>query len=486
MKSLLLLIFGLTVVLSLFSQKEVKSNYPTLSPLSSVQQSELGSLPELPLPLEYKNKSIPYEIDNTIQSCYSGLFLQAQYCCGQAACVANGFTYEINRIRELDGSLVENKYPTHFTWNWENGGDGYHGVSYYHSLIVLKKVGNPNMQTYGGTHDFGGPTRFMTGYDNYYAAMQNRLNQAYAINCSTEEGVQTLKHWINDHIDGSDIGGIGFFYSQHQNPSTVLPDDTEHAGEKVCVTWGASPNHAMTITGYNDSIKWDYNGDGQYTNDIDINGDDIVDVRDWEIGGFKMCNTYGSPYDGWMMYRSLAMADNAGGIWNNTVNVIYPVKDYSPLLTYKVALYYTNRARIKVIAGISTNLSATEPDFYMSFPIFNYQGGEYGMQGANDEGSREIEFGLDVTPLLNVISSGTDVKFFFQLVENDAESWGAGVIHDFSIIDYSSGAPVEYVSADSEVDIVHNGVTTLSVQHAPVYVSPLITSNVLLSRYATS
>jgi hypothetical protein len=87
-----------------------------------------------------------------------------------------------------------------------------------------------------------------------------------------------------------------------------LPEGTEHEGEKVITLWGSSPNHAMTITGYNDSIRWDYNGDGQYTNNIDLNNDGVIDVKDWEIGGFKMCNTYGGAYNGWMMYRTLALA----------------------------------------------------------------------------------------------------------------------------------------------------------------------------------
>jgi hypothetical protein len=67
------------------------------------------------------------------------------------------------------------------------------------------------MQTYGGTHAYGGPKRWMTGYDNYYIAMQNRLFKAYAINCSTEEGILTLKHWLKDHLDGSPDGGFGIF-----------------------------------------------------------------------------------------------------------------------------------------------------------------------------------------------------------------------------------------------------------------------------------
>ena len=91
--------------------------------------------------------------------------------------MGNGFTYEMNRIRDLDGSITANKYPTHFTSNWENGGYGNHVASYYHSLTVLKMVGNPNMETYGGAHDTGGDQRFMSGYDDYYASMHNRISR---------------------------------------------------------------------------------------------------------------------------------------------------------------------------------------------------------------------------------------------------------------------------------------------------------------------
>lgn len=479
MKRFYFFIFLSSISFSLFSQINAKTNEVQLSPLSSKQILELSSLPELKLPERYKNKSIPHEVDNTLQPCYSGLYHQTGLSCGQAAAVGNGFTYEINRVRGLDGSLTQNKYPTHFAWNWESGGDGYSGASYYHSMILLEKVGSPNMATYGGTHDFGGPTRFMSGYAEYYAAMQNRISGAYAINCSNAEGILTLKNWINDHLEGSDVGGIGFFYSQHQDPSTTLPTGTEHAGEKVVTFWGSSPSHAMTITGYNDSIRWDFNGDGLYTNDVDLNNDHIIDARDWEIGGFKMCNTYGTPYNGWMMYRTLALEANQGGIWNHTVNVLYAIKDYSPMLTAKVSIYYTNRVRIKILAGMSLNMSATEPDYYLNFPIFDYQGAEWGMQGANDEASRLMELGLDITPFLNIIPSGTPTKFFFQIHEVDDDGWGSGKIKNFSVINYSSGSPVEYVSPNVDVAIIQNGVTTVSVNHTPVFNRPNITTDVL-------
>jgi hypothetical protein len=79
----------------------------------------------------------------------------------------------------------------------------------------------------------------------------------------------------------------------------------------------------------------------------------------------------------------------------------------------------------------------------MSFPIFDYQGADWGMQGANDEESYSIEFGLDVTPFLNLFDSNTPVRFFFQILENDEEGWGEGEIVSFSVIDYAGSTPVE-------------------------------------------
>ncbi len=463
-------------------EKEHNINHPVyeLSVLTEKERFQLQTLPKLKLPTSYKNKSLPYSVDNTQNIYYTGLFLQAGYSCGQAAAVSMGFAYEINRLRGLDGSLVENKYPTHFSWNWINGGNGWYGGSYFHSFELLRSVGTPNMETYGGSHDFGGPRRWMTGYDAYYEAMHNRIYKAYGIDCSTEEGILTLKHYLNDHLDGSDTGGFGFFYSQHQYPSNVLPVGTENAGDLVITTWGMSPNHAMTITGYNDSIKWDYNGDGQYTNHLDINGDGIVDVRDWEIGAFRMNNTYGgAPYEAWMMYKSLAEPSDNGGIWNNVVNVVYPLKDYSPVLTYRVNMYYSRRAMIKIMAGMSTDLEADEPEHIINFPIFDYQGDNLGMQGENDEDSRHIEFGLDVSPFVNLLEPGQEAKFFLIISENDPESWGHGYITEFAVRDYSGIEPVELIANSENVSINNNTTTYLGVSLQPGFSKPEISTEEL-------
>lgn len=466
-------VFVLTVTL-LHSQ----GIHPDLIPLSVSEQQQMTGLPELKLPPQYQNKSLPVEVDNSALMYYPGLFLQGGLSCGQAAAITLGFSYEICRLRNQNGSNAANNFPTHFTWNWENGGLGYYGVSYYHSLEVLRLVGCPTTAVYGGTYDSGGGSRWMSGYDSYYNAMQNRIQNAYVIKTNTEEGILTLKHWINDHLDGSETGGVAFFYSQYQSPSNTLPAGTPHSGERVIVSWGSSPNHGMNICGYNDEIKWDYNGDGQYTNHIDINSDGVVDVRDWEIGAFKMANTYSSPYYAWMMYKTLADASSQGGIWNNAVNVLEAKANYQPQLTYKINIYYTHRKRIKIRAGMSTNVLDTEPAYIIEYPIINYQGGDMGMQGGNEEEQKYLEFGLDVTPFLNYLNPGDQAKFFFEIVEEDPDVWGNGNVISFSLMDYTSGL-VETPCSQTNVPIVHNEKTQLSIVRNINYSPVNITSSVL-------
>jgi hypothetical protein len=458
--------------LSLFSQNDLKTQLP--SELSLKDQEMLLNLPELQLPNNYKNKSIPYMVDNSQLPYFRDMFSQAGMSCGQASSTGICFTYEMNCARDVHANTNENLYPTHFVYNWENGDWGSSGVSYYHTLGVLKNVGTPNQEEYGGTIDYGGNLRWMTGYELYYSAMRNRISGAYCIkNVNSEEGLVTLKHWMNDHLNGSEHGGCAIFYSTVPNPDATLPEGTEEGGKQVITNLNANTAHSMAILGYNDSIRYDYNNDGQYTNHIDINNDGIVDMQDWEIGGIKMCNTYsGGPSwaDGgfcYITYKALA----GGALWHDLVHVMYAKPFYEPQLTAKATVTYTNRKRIKIVAGMSTNLSATKPDQILDFPIFDYQGGDRYMTGGSLEINKTLEFGLDLTPFLNYLDPGQTARFFLQVTENDADGWGTGQINNFSIIEYSNGTPNETTSSQSDVDIIQNGVTRVwvnkTVNHEP-------------------
>ena len=445
----------------------------------------LKKLPELKLPPEYRNRDLPVVVDNSEQPYLRPVFNQEQYCCGQAAGIAYNFTYEINRERNLPANVAQNQYPTHFTWNWLNSGYGWYGVSYLHSFQVLKYCGDPNVVDYGGTLAYGGPERWMSGYDEYYNGMHNRISNVFQLHVNTPEGLLTFKHWIHDHLEGATVGGVACYYAQYMSASTQLPPGTPEEGKYVLTYFGGSANHAMTIVGYHDSIRYDYNNDGQYTNDIDINGDGVVDMKDWEIGGFKMVQSYGG-VPGWgdqgfayMMYKTVADDLGDGGIWNHCVHILDVKEDCEPQLTMKVILKHTCRDKIKVTAGISPNINDIRPEYLLEFPIFNYQGGTMYMQGGtSQEENKTIELGLDITPLLSEITPGQNAKFFLQVDEDDPVNAGTGEIIYYAIIDYSNGVN-EIPCPQTNVPLNENDTTILSITASINFDKVTIVNNTL-------
>jgi hypothetical protein len=299
--------------------------------------------------------------------------------------------------------------------------------------------------------------------------MGNRINEIYQINIGTPDGLEIFKHWLNDHLDGSEVGGLGSFYSQYMLATQQLPYGTPEAGKYVLTSFGGSPNHAQTIVGYNDSIRWDYNNDGQYTNHIDINFDGVVDMKDWEIGGFKMVQSYGGgPNWGnqgyaYMMYKTVADDLGQGGIWNHCVHVLDVKEECHPQATIKVTLTHDARNKIKVVAGLSNNPLAAAPQYILEFPIFNYQGGYQYMQGGNSiSENKTIEFGLDISPLLSSVKLNQDVKLFLQVYEYDPDGTGSGMINSFAVVDYTNGVN-QVTCPQYNVNIANNDITTLSL-----------------------
>jgi len=453
-----------------------------LSPLTPYQMDQLRAVPEARMPLSRAPITLPVSVDNSTLPYFRPLFTQSGLECGQASSIGLGLTYELDLKRNLPANVPQNQYATYFTYNWLNQGSDA-GCSFLESWEIVKRCGNPTVSDYGGL-SAGGPSRWMNGYDKYYNSMHNRITDVAVIYLNTFEGLNALKSWIHNHMDQATIGGVAHFYSQYGSVNNQLPAGTPLAGQYVLTSWGSSPNHAMTILGYNDSIRWDYNGDGQYTNNIDINGDGIISLKDWEIGGFKIANTYGNVGNwanqgfAWAMYKSFADNTSSGGIWNNAAYIAYAKQDLQPKLTMKITLKHTSRNKLKVIAGVSTDPSATEPETTLNLPILDYQGGEKYMQGGTTEADKTLEFGLDITPLLSEINSGQPAKFFLSVQENDPSNAGTGQITSFDLINYTSGA-VTIPSGYSNVPLVENGVTTLSVIATINVDKPVINTNSL-------
>jgi len=449
------------------AQELYKSQYK----LSLNDSVLLSNLQQIKLPEIYKYtdaKELPEYHDNSQLPFFRSIINQeGWWACGQFSSIGYAYTYELNRVRNTSADTSINQYSPLYTWNFFNNGEDQFGVCFYYSFEAIKSNGHPNIYDYGGLAL--GSQYWVNGYDKYYRGMFNQLDDVYSIYVGDEEGIQTIKYYLYDHLDGSEFGGIANFYTDYYG-FTLLPPGTPEEGKCVVDHWGYGTGHSMTIVGWNDSIRYDYNGDNQYTNDIDIDGDGIVTVKDWEIGGFKFVNSFGPEHADsgfcYVMYKAMAEEKPSNGVWNKSVYIQMVEGDYVPLLAFKVKLKHNSRNKIKLITGISTDTTDSWPQFTIDYDIFDYQGGDHYMQG-NDtiEQHKTIEIGLDATPLLSHLNPGEPAKYFFQVHEHDPINKGNGEVLSFSLMDYIAGG-IEIPCPMGPVPVVNNGFTNLSVIHA--------------------
>lgn len=440
----------------------------------------MAQLPKLALPMALKSAGLPYKVDNSRTKFFPPIFTQYGYSCNQSASISVGFTYELNVLRNLDAGFEENRLPPFFAWNMMNNGNFEKGVSYFESWDLIDAIGCPNWVDFGNYSI--NETRWMTGYYRYFRGMQNRIEGIYSIDVSTEPGLNTLKHWLYDHMGDYQPGGVANFQLATLDLKFwPLPEGTEDAGKMLIPYFNYAVGHAMTFVGYNDSVRYDFNNDGRYTNNLDTNGDGKVTMADWEIGALICVNTYGTEWgtDGraYVPYRILPLHPDQGGIWMKSVVVAKPHKSYQPKLTLRTQMRYPDRSKIWITAGVSQDPGATAPQHILDQPVFHYQGGAWPMQGRGPDDPNFIDIGIDATPLLSYVKSGEPSAWFLVICELDPTSSTEGSIEYYCVNEYSAG---EHVYPGNLRNIaVNKAFIALPVVLTPVFEGPAITTQVL-------
>lgn len=455
-----------------FTQTEIPPLQPVApGPVISAFDSMVASrIPILAVPHDAISPELPDSLDNSAYPWFPGILDQEGFfSCQQYSGSAYTFAYEINRLRDADGKVAENKYPPHYMWHFFNRGERYTGVSFLHTFHAMMEQGHMTNADFGDDHAQGF-TGWINGYEKYYRAMHNRLGKMYRIPVNSGEGILAVKQYLYDHLDGSATGGVACFTASSPqsvgNGAGILPPGTPEAGKLVITGWQPYATHGMTLVGYHDSIRFDLNEDGQYTNHLDINGDGDVDARDWEIGGFRAANSYGQDWADqgyfYILYHAMASGFEDEGVWNNCVYVVEPDAGYTPLLTLKIELEHTRRENLNILAGVSADTLADYPEYILEPPVFNFQGGAFPMQGFDSlPEQNNLEFGIDVTPLLSFIESGIPARFYLVIEERDPLNTGTGTIHGASFIHYGSRAG-EIPCTGTEVPVRNNGITMVS------------------------
>ncbi|MDD3687744.1 MAG: hypothetical protein PHE56_13380, partial [Bacteroidales bacterium] len=433
--------------------------------------------------LEFYTKSLPSAYDLTGSEHWPPIYKQSDWVCNQVAASYYMMSYETNLKKGISSQNPLNCFSIYFPWNIGNGGYGWFGDHYIITMEMMKEFGVPKFMEF--PYDYPpDSSKWMTGYDLHYSAMQNRIEDYYGIRVNTSAGITALKAWVYNHGGGEYGGTATFLANIAENGARYFPAGTPNEGAYVIGKCGNDALHARTIVGYNDNVCYDYNNDGQYTNNIDLNGDDVIDVHDWEKGGFRLAESNGPTWQGdgymWIMYKAMADEYGNGGILNNLAHVIVPDIDYKPLLTAKFEIKHPSREKIKISVGVSSDIEANDWEYLMDFPIFNYQGGNKYMQGGESEAHKTIEAGVDITKLLEYFNEDGCAKLFFVVDESDGGNVFDGFINSCSFIDYSGDSPSEHIALSSPVSMLNNGRTVYSIEVCTEdFVKPEILTEVL-------
>lgn len=448
--------------------------------------------------IAYRNDTTrvrPDHVNNAESPYFPPVFGQDGGSCGSASRIGYMFTHEINAFRGADASQPENIYPTHFTWLLTNSHSGKEGMAIANGI--------PNSVVYGGTTyskvfgnqdcaspDFG----WMQGYDKWYSAMFNRIafNSFSPLGVDTEKGREFVKNWLWNHQGDREfyaggICGIGVASACQQAPIGNDPEGRNAAtglvGEKYVTRWGNGVDHALTIVGYDDRLVFDLDSNNVYgEKDKDECGAWII-VNSWGDGwankGFIYCPyKYGFP-----------VRQNEGGAWKPE---FYHVrKNYRPLRTLKIRMDYSHRSEIKLIAGISTDLNATEPEISVELEHFKFAGdgrsekAKNGVEAATPmlgkwaDGklhSEPMEFGYDLTDLSSGFDTRRPLKYFF-IVERRKKGIGSGKIYDCSVIDYEfdrKGIETPLITSNGkDISGEENGATVTAVVQGEPFFAPL-------------
>ena len=414
---------------------------------------------------------LPPFVYNGQDKYFPPIFNQDGGSCGSAAAIGYQFTHEMNSYRDLDASLPENQYPSHFTWLMAYQTSDTEGMA--------KANGIPNVPTYGGrtySRLFGAQTHddpdygWMQGYEKWYSAMWNR--SAYNISLpptNTPEGRQELKEWLYNHcgdetMHSGGVAGIGVaaYGTWAAIPSSAANKAAGVVGMKYVKAWGDTFNHALTVCGYDDRIEFDLDGDGK-----------VGEVEEDEVGAWIIANSWG---DGWenkgfiyCPYKYSYAVNNDTWTWSPGAFVIR--QDYRPLRTIKLLMDYSRRSELLLSAGVSENVNATKPEKVIPFEHFRYAGNTLGaspapevpMLGRWADGIHDepMEFGYDLTDLTATVDRTKPLKYFF-IVTPKKDAIGTGHIYKASIINYEvENEGVEIPFDKENVEIKNHGRETI-------------------------
>ena len=415
---------------------------------------EWDQIPLLELTPESVATDLPPEVDNSILPYFPPIFYQIGNSCAQASGIGYIFTYEIDRARNLPANVTENQYPHLYTYNflYHNSFSG-NGSTTQEGWNIAIENGIPKETDYDNPFNWEEEEVllfWMSGFEKYKSAMNNRISEYYHIDFDIDgTDFNLLIHWINDHGTGASTGGLGKISVQMFNAVyEEYPDGSPEEYKMFVKQWGTSGPHAMTIVGYNYNVRYDFNDDGEFTNHLDINNDQIVNMLDWEIGALKLANSWGEDWENGnegFVYMPYCLFETFGGPTSSVL--VCEVEDSpSPEIVIKSKVYHERRTNFGfgVAWGEYAN-SNVSPGSPVNGNSFWLEGGPYKINGYNNN---PLEFAFDFGHYFADEDFG---KVFIELF-NQNSTFNAEFDY-LSMIDYRWGEDFELYYSDTPFNV---------------------------------
>ena len=429
---------------------------PAVKPLTRAQEILRSSIPEWKPVSRSSGISLPASIDNTSSKYFPDVFNQgSNNSCSQASGVRYVYTYEVNRLLDRDASDPANVFCYHFTWNFLNDGEN-QGSHAFLGYDLMKDCGAVNMvQMPDQAYSYPQQTQWLTGYQTYIDAMSYRVGGYSKINLKTRDGLDRLRRYLYDHGDGSMCGGVATISYKPDDWGYKVYTGPRSTDVRCIVTKeGIDGPHAITVVGYDDTVEYDFNGDG-------LIGDD-------ERGALIFINSWGEDWGtGGRCYLpySVVLADpKDNGLSEGDADAYMVEPSFEePKIVFKVKLRYNRRNELSLRLGVADGADAKLPVYEMTPAILNNQGGVNPMQGYN--ASEDMEIALCFDRFYDRISAYKDPKFFLTVRRTAAT--GVGKLVEFSVVDMING--LEYKSSQTDLDLA-GGQIIMTTGVAPVSV----------------
>lgn len=393
-------------------------------------QDQIDSISEFTLSSYCDSVELDYMVDNSTNLFMPEIIYQGlQGICAQAALISYMFTYEINRSRNISSTHSSNKYHPSFNYNFLNYGTPDSGTFIHHGLEILKEFGCPDSATYDRPIPNPDYTEWMSGNAKYLASLKNRISGYEKINILSDSGIIHLKYWIQNHNSSDTVGGLSVFgVLNFLGLSYDLIPEGHCEGEEIVTSFSSfdTSAHALTIVGFNDSIRYDYNSDSVYD--------------EWEYGAFKIANTHGIAYPpilgGGYVHIPYFMLQDSSFLLEKNAYICYAIEEYKPEIIIRTKMTHPNREYFKAMLGFDTiagnsNLAFRKP-VIRTLSIYN--SGESKLPGLNAINDT-LEICLDFTHQYSKFDYKNIGKVFFRPYSLSSYA-DSGMLWYGSMIDY--------------------------------------------------